>query len=196
MAGGSGNVSTFASDEAGAVSSLFAGFAEGTKAEMFRVQSKADLLKGQGDLLEKSSYEKAQGLATQNEQFTEQSTALQEAQSARSIYMGTGAIRAAAGASGLQMDGSATDVLADSARQGEIQKQVLQQQGLITEAGYTEQAQTYGNMASAAQLASDTETLASQGHLMAASAAETAATGDFIAGGIKAIAGVAALAAM
>jgi hypothetical protein len=191
-----GPVSTFASDEAGAVSSLFAGFASQSKADMFRVQAKADLLKGQGDLLEKNSYEKAQALALQNEKFTEQSTALQEAQAARSIYMGTGAIRAAVGSSGLQMSGSATDVLADSARQGEIQKQVLQQQGLITEAGYTEQAETYGNMAQAAQLASDSETLASQGHLMAASAEETAATGNFIAGGIKAIAGIASLAAL
>lgn len=191
----SGAVSDALGNASGAVSSLFAGFAAKTKADMFRIDSQADLLKGKGDLLEADSYDKAQSLALQNEQFTEQSTAIQQAQSDRSIYQGLGQIRAAAGASGLQMDGSASDVLADSARQGELQKQVLGNQGLMTEAGYTEQAETYKNMSSAAHIASDEETLASQEHLKAASAEDTAATGDFIQTAIKGVAAVASIAA-
>ncbi len=190
-----GSIGDALGNASGAVGSLFAGFSAGAKADMFRIESKADLLKGKGDLLEADSYDKAQALALQNEKFTEQSTAIQQAQSDRSIYQATGAIRANVGASGLQMSGSATDVLADSARQGELQKQVLGYQGLMTEAGYTEQAETYANMSGAAHIASDAETLASEEHLKAASAEDTAATGDFIQSAIKGVAAVASIAA-
>jgi hypothetical protein len=59
-----------------------------------------------------------------------------------------------------------------------LQQAVLERQGLITE-GYKEQAASFENMQSAA--------------LMAASAEKTQATGDFIAGGVSAVASIATL---
>lgn len=189
-----GPFSDAASNASGAVSSLFSGFASEKKADMYRVMADADLLKGKGDLLEADNYSRAHDLALQNKDFTAQSTAIGQAQADRAIYMSLGAISAGAGASGLQMDGSAGDVLAASAQQGELEKQVRANQGLITEAGYQEQADTYTNMVSAAHLASDAETLASKGHLLAASAEDDAATGSFISTAIKGVGALASIA--
>lgn len=191
-----GAISDSLSNASGAVSSLFSGFASEKKADMYRVMSQADLLKGQGDLIEADSYSRAHDLALQNRDFTAQSTAIGQAQADRSIYQSLGAVVGATGASGLQMDGSAADVLAASAQQGEVEKQVRANQGLITEAGYQEQADTYTNMVSAAHLASDAETLASKGHLLAASAEDDAATGSFISSAIKGVGAIASVAAM
>jgi hypothetical protein len=74
----------------------------------------------------------------------------------------------------------ALDILRESASQGSLQKSVLATQGLITEAGYKEQADSYRTMANVAG--------------MAAQAENTASTGDEIAGGIKFAASIATLA--
>ena len=177
----------------GAVGSLFAGFASEKKADMFRIQSKADLLKREGDLLEKENYLKASDLAGKNKAFTEESTAVQVAQSSRALTMSLGAASATFGASGLAEDGSATDVLAASAQQGELEKSLLEKQGLITAAGFQEQQETYQNMSEAAQLAADSQTLASEGHLKAAEAEDQAATGNYLQAGIKGVSAVASL---
>ena len=58
------------------VSDIFAGF--------------ADLTKAQGDRLEGQAYSEAAQLALQNEQFTKESTAIQEAQAQRELYLSTG----------------------------------------------------------------------------------------------------------
>jgi len=55
----------------------------------------------------------------------------------------------------------ALDILRDSASQGALAKAVLQEQGQITEAGYKEQAQSYQNTASAAQVAINADNQAS-----------------------------------
>jgi hypothetical protein len=47
--------------------------------------------------------------------------------------------------------------LRDSASQGAITHAVASEQGLITEAGYTEQAKSYANMSKAANMAADAE---------------------------------------
>jgi hypothetical protein len=70
-------------------------------------------------------------------------------------------------------------LLRDSAQQGAITKQMIGEQGLITEAGYREQQQSYLNMESAA--------------MQAAGAEKNAATTADITGGIKAAAGIAML---
>lgn len=190
-----GPFTSAAGDFASAAASLFAGKAAQSKAAMYKVEAQADLLKGEGAKIEGENYAKAQALALTNEEYAKTSTAIQEAQASRAIYLQTGEARAAAGASGIAQSGSALDILADSARQGELQKQVLAQQGLITEAGYQEQAETYGNMVKASDIAVKGAQLASQEHLMAADAEETAAKGSFITGAIKAAAGVAAIVA-
>ncbi len=68
----------------------------------------------------------------------------------------------------------------DSASQGALAHAVASQQGLITEEGYKEQAQSYRNMASAAQVAIDSE--------------KDAADMALITGGIKLAASIATLA--
>lgn len=153
------------SDFGGAVSDLFAADADKSKAAGLRAESQ--------------EYTLAAGLSQQNEQYTEQSTAIQEAQKSRDIMQTIGKQQADVAASGFAASGSALDLLRDSANQGALAKATLAQQGLITEAGYEEQAQSYQLMSQAAN--------------QAASAADKAAQGADISAGIKAVAGIAAL---
>jgi hypothetical protein len=154
------------SDFGGAVSDLFA--AQGDKA------------KAQSDFAEAKNYGLASDLATQNEKFTETSTAIKEAQQQRELMLNLGGVSADTAGSGFAASGSSLDILRDSASQGAITHAVLSQQGLITEAGYTEQAQSYQTMQQAA--------------IQAGNAENNAATGSLITGGIKAIAGIASIA--
>lgn len=156
------------SDISGAVGDLFS--SEGHKA------------KAEGDRIEAQNYDLASGLALKNEKFTETSTAIKQSQLDRSIYQTIGGERADVAGAGFAESGSALDLLRDSASQGALTKAVAGQQGLITEASYTEQAQSYTNMASAARLAANAE--------------DDAATGSLITGAIKGIAGVANIAAL
>lgn len=152
-------------DLGGAVSDLFA--AEGHKS------------KAAGDRVEAENYDLASGLALQNEKFTETSTEIKQAQLDRNIYQTMGATRADVAGSGFAESGSALDLLRDSASQGALTKAVAGQQGLITEAGYKEQSQSYTNMASAARMAADAE--------------DKAAVGSDITAGIKTAATIATL---
>jgi hypothetical protein len=157
--------STF-SAAGGAVSDLFAGFG---------LQAKA-----KGDRAEAQSYDLASDLATQNAEFTEQSTGIKEAQNARNIYKAMGTTAADVAGAGLADSGSALDIMRDNAQQGRLLQSVTEQQGAITEAGYKTQAQSYQIMSAAAREAAD--------------AADTAAIGSFISGGIKGISALATLA--
>jgi hypothetical protein len=144
------------------VSDIFQGFADQTKAA--------------GDILEGQAYTAAAALARQNEEYTKESTAIQEAQQQRELLMSTGRTTAEIAGGGFSLSGSGLDILRASAAQGSLQKAVIGQQGLITEAGYKEQAQSYSLMASAAN--------------NAASAENTAAVGSFIAGGVDILTGL------
>ena len=170
---------TTISDFGGGVSDLFAASADQTKADALR-------LKAQGDVLEGQNYGLASDLATQNEQFTAQSTAIKQAQLDRSITQTIGGQQADVAGAGFAASGSALDLMRDSASQGALTKAVAGQQGLITEAGYQEQATCYTNMQAAAGLAAQEDTLA-------AGAADKAAEGADITGGLKIVAGVASL---
>jgi len=153
---------------AGAVSDLFA--AEGHR------------YKAKGDLFEAENYDRASVLATQNEQFTEQSTAIKQSQLDRENYKMLGGQAADVGGAGLASSGSALALMHDSASQGALTKAVGAQQGLITEAGYKEQADSYTTMSKAARMAAEAENFA--------------ATGADITGALKgasAIAGIAML---
>lgn len=163
--GGGLSNTTFA-DFGGAASDLFAGFGDEAKAK--------------GDYLEAQNYTAAAGLATQNEKFTETSTAIKTAQQDRENMLMLGGQQADVASAGFTEGGSALDLLRSSASQGALTHAVLGQQGLITEAGYKEQAESYTNMATAATEAGD--------------AAKQAGTFADITGGIKAIAGIATLA--
>ena len=139
---------TFA-DFGGAVTDLFSASAFRTKAAGLRIEGE--------------EYTLAAGLADQNEKFTEQSTAIQQTQDNRAIEKTLGGQMAAVASSGFGEAGSALDLLRDSANQGALQKAVLAQQGLITEAGYTEQAASYRLMSSAADMAAGAADKAAQG---------------------------------
>lgn len=146
MAYGSFGPATF-NDIGGAVSDIFSADlnAQGLK------------IKAQGDFAEAQNYDLAAGLARQNEQFTEASTAIKQTQAERQIYQTIGEQQAQVAGSGFQASGSALDLLRSSASQGALTHAVLGQQGLITEAAYTEQAQSYTNMAAAARQAGNAE---------------------------------------
>jgi hypothetical protein len=102
--------------------------------------------------------------------------------------MTLGGQRAAAAGSGSSGGGSAHDILANSAAQGALNRQVLTEQGLITRAGYQEQQTSYTLMQQAAGVAAQAEDTA-------AGAYEKAATGADITAGIQGVAGIASLAA-
>jgi len=149
----------------------------GAVSDIFSAQ--AYELKAQGNILEGEEYGVAQTLALQNEQFAKESTDIKSAQENRSIYQTLGGQRAEVASAGMAESGSALDILRDSAEQGALTTAVIQRQGLMEEANYAEQAQSYGLMQQAANVA--------------AQADEKAATGAEWAAGIK---GVAALASV
>lgn len=187
------SIAGFGSGVSGAVSSLFQGFASEKKADMFRLEAQADLLKGRGAQIEGEAYSRAGQLAQLNKAYAAESTAVQQAQADRQITMAIGGTRAAVGASGLLESGSALDVLRDSASQGALQKEILAKQGLITEEGYQEQADVYTKMVEASNVAVQGSQLASQIHLKAAEAEDEAAQGSYIGAAIKGVFGVASL---
>lgn len=196
------------SDIGGAVSGVFQGLSDQSSASADLAQAamaqsayEADLLKSQGDIAEGQAYGQAASLAELNATYTAQSTAIQQSQADRALYQSLGTISSSTAASGFSGGGSSADVLASSASQGALNRAVLGQQGLITEAGYTEQAASYTSMQKAAGLASQEDILAAQGEQQAeaqynaaATAEQTASTGSFIGAGIKAISGIAAIA--
>lgn len=138
------------------VSDIFAGF--------------GDLSKAQGDILEGEAYGEAATLAKQNAAYTATSTAIQQAQANRELLLSQGRTTSEVAGAGFAASGSALDILRSSAAQGSLQKAAISQQGLITEAGYKEQASSYQLMQQAANVA--------------ASAEKTASIGSFIAGGV------------
>jgi hypothetical protein len=222
--------STTLSSASGAVSDLFAGLgasaqgalqakglnitAQGTRISADSTRLSADSLRtqAQGNLAEASSYDLAAGLATANEQYTEQSTRVQQAQLSRQVTQTIGGQQANVAAGGFGSGGSAGDLMRDSASQGALARGVLGQQGAITEAGYTEQANSYTTLANAGRataasemdMATKTDTIAGEQDQLAASqdqlavqtqqAANNAATGDFISSALKGVAAVASIA--
>jgi hypothetical protein len=197
----------FFTDLGGAASDLFQGYADESKATAAqasaaaaRTAGQAYLLKSQGDILEGTQYGEAATAADVNAQYTAQSTAVQQAQADRALFLNVGETKADVAASGFGEGGSAGDILRSSASQGALNHAVLGQQGLITEAGYEQQAQSYRTMQQASGLASQEDILAAQGEQQtaagyeaAAQADRTAAKGSDIAGILSAVAGVASL---
>jgi len=148
-----------------AVNDLFGGFAAQTKAK--------------GNLLQAQQYDLAEKFALENKQFSETSTAIKSLQTQRSVEGVIGQQQADVAASGFASSGSALDLLRDSMSQGALTKAVVGQQGLIEEAGYQEQADSYAIMAQSARLAAEAE--------------KTSATGKFISAGVNAALAVATL---
>jgi hypothetical protein len=124
----------------------------------------------------------------------------QTAQADRQLYGVMGNPRAAIASSGGGEGGSAGDILRSSASQGSLSGAVLNQQGLITEAGFTEQADSFRSLQTVAGYASQEDELAAQGqdiaaqsYTDAAAADNKAATGKDISAVISSVAGLASL---
>lgn len=156
--------STFSSI-GGAVSDLFAADSHRAKATGLRIQA--------------DNYDLASDLATQNAKFTETSTAIKQAQLDRSIFQTVGGQQADIAGAGFAASGSALDLLRDSAAQGALTKAVAGQQGLITEAGYEQQAKSFTNMAKASRVAAVAEDNAASGSGIMAAIKGAAAIASF-----------------
>lgn len=128
---------------------------------------------------EAQTYGEAATLAQQNEQFTAQSTAIQEAQQNRQITQAMGRTTAQVAGAGFANSGTALSLMRSNAEQGSLSQAVTAQQGLMNEASYAEQAQADTNMQTAAL---DTE-----------AAEKNAATGDIIGGVLKGVAAIASV---
>jgi hypothetical protein len=147
----------------GAVNDLFAADAHRSKAEGLRIQAE--------------NYDLASGLATQNAEFTNTSTKIKQMQLDRSIYQTIGGQQQDIASAGFTASGTAIDLLRDSASEGALTKAIAGQQGLITEAGYEQQAKSFTNMAKASRVAAEAE--------------EHAASGSGIMAAIKGVAAIA-----
>jgi hypothetical protein len=176
-----------------AVSDIGAGIsAEGAAtSDMFAAE--AEQYKIEGTQFEQASYQQAAALAGQNEQFTAISTRIKAAQAQRELSMSLGTTQANVAGAGLAESGSALDVLRESASQGALTRAVIKSQGLITEAGYNEQQESYLNMVAAGNVAIQGDKVAQQGYYAAASTAKTAATLDFVGAAISGAASLASL---
>lgn len=152
-------------DLGGATSDLFSFLSTGYKEQALQ--------------FEEQNYEDAAGLALQNKQYTQTSTEIKQQQQDRELYMGLGKTEAAVGGAGFELSGNAVDLLRESAQQGATARAAVGQQGLITEAGYQEQHDSYMNMAAAAQAAESAE--------------KEAGIGNLIGGGLKLAAAAATL---
>jgi hypothetical protein len=217
------------SDLGGAASDLFAGLGAGAKgalqaqglrltaqgtrigAQGTRLSAEGLRIKAGGDLAESGNYDIAATLATENEAYTEQSTRIQQTQLDRQVTQTIGGQQASVAAAGFTSGGSAGDIMRDSASQGALAKGVLAQQGVITEAGFDEQAKSFTTMANAGRttaagemdIAGKTDTIAGQQDAIAAqqdqlavdtqNAANKQATGDFVTSAMKGVAAVATL---
>lgn len=153
------------SDAGGAVSDIFSSIGDGYKQ--------------QGDLIEQAMYTSEAEMATQNAQYTQTSTAIKLAQQSRANFQSQSQTEANIAGAGLARSGSALNILASNSSQGALTKEVMQQQGIITEEGYKEQATADTDQANAAGIA--------------AQAAGTAGIGADISGAIKGVAAVASV---
>jgi hypothetical protein len=120
------------------------------------------------DIAEGQEYDLAAQLARQNEQYTKYSTAIKDAQSDREVALNMGRTHAEIAGASFAESGSALDILRSSASQGALQHAAISEQGLITEAGYEAQAQSFAMMAGAAREAASAEKLGGYFDLAAA----------------------------
>lgn len=152
-------------DFGGAVGSLFQGFGDEEAAQTY---TQAGNLEGV-----------AATYAGEGSTLVAQSTAIQTAQTQRQVNLTLGSQQAEVSGAGLKGGGSNSYLLASSAQQGALATALVQEQGAVTQIGFQEQQE-----ALLAQQQTDYG-LASQ--------ASSAATGSFIGGALKGVAGIGAL---
>jgi len=119
--------------------------------------------KAAGERLESEQYTLAAGLADLNEKYTEESTAIKGFQNQRKAYLTIGEANADIASNNFQAAGSSLDILRDSETQAALTTAVIQQQGLIEEKSYEEQAASYRIMAQATDMAAAADDKAAKG---------------------------------
>lgn len=136
------------------------------------------LHKAKGSKLQAAAYDKAAELALLNKKIESSSTEIKEAQASRDIYKQTGGQQADIAAAGFAATGSALDIMRESASQGALTKAVISQQGLINEATFQEQHDSYVLMAEASREAAKADTWGAVGKFAGAAIAGAAAFSD------------------
>lgn len=135
-------------------------------------------IQGQANLLEADTYGRAAEIATKNKALVEQNTQIQGAvntiqaqQERRAAFKAMGQASADIGGAGLKETGSGLDILADSARQGEIVQQmyhlqggIIQTQGQVDANTVEQQIEAYQTQKKTAELAADSSEVAAQAH--------------------------------
>ena len=117
----------------------------------------ADNIKAAGYDAEAANYGLAAQFAGENVQFTQESTAIQEAALQRNFDKAQGKTQAEIAGAGFTNSGSAQDIMRENAQQGAIAQGITAVQGSITELGYQEQQQSYETMQAAATSAASSE---------------------------------------
>lgn len=120
----------------------------GAVSDLFGAQGAMTSAQGAED--EAKAYKLASGLAKQNQEYTQESTAVQEMQQNRVAMQAQGSAQADVAGAGFSNSGSGLDILRSNASQAALASGVMAKQGAITEAGYQEQAQSYSIMSDAA----------------------------------------------
>lgn len=133
-AGSIGNIGTTISDFGGAISDLFG---------------------AQGSSDAASAYGTAAGIAKQNAALTARSTAISEQQQGISTFKVLGSEQADTAGAGFTSGGSAAYLMRASASQASLSKQLIENQGQITEEGYQQQAAAYTGQQKAAETQSE-----------------------------------------
>jgi hypothetical protein len=144
------------------------------KAEGYRIKAK-------GDDLERQNYDLAATYADQNVFYTAASTRIKQMQADREFFKTMGSQETGIASSGFADSGSSLDIMLDSASGGALTRQVIKQQGMITEAGYQQQGDSYRNMSAAARFAVQGDLLAAEGMDEAAAGARSSSESHGIA---------------
>jgi hypothetical protein len=116
-------------------------------------KSKAAATEQQGLKLQAGQYREAAAFAEENAKYALTSKQIAEYQVDRSNFQQLGTLEADIGGAGFANSGSAIYLMMDSAKQGDLARSVVTQQGVINIRGYEEQAKSYRNMATAAEMA-------------------------------------------
>lgn len=111
----------------------------------------SDLFASEGSGSAASAYSQAATIATQNEQLTQRSTAIQEQQAGIQTYQALGTEQADVAGAGMTAGGTAGSLLRASGSQAALSKQLIENQGQVTSQGYAYQASAYAGQAEAAQ---------------------------------------------
>lgn len=113
----------------------------------------SDIFGAIGDMSEAKAYGKAAAIATTNSKIALESAAIQGTQVQREIFKTVGAQKAEVGGAGLAESGTALSLLRSSVSQGNLQKQLVHEQGMINSNGYAQEAAAYKGMQGAANAA-------------------------------------------